>query len=62
MHQTTGNPNADLGLAFGLVGDKMQVNIFSGFNAWDLQGISAQGDFAIAIRNALKMNAEDILG
>ena len=56
------HPNADLDQVFGLIGDKMELDIISGLNARDLEGMSTNGDFAIPIGSSCVMQAKDILG
>ena len=52
MNEAAGSPDSDFDLAFGFVGDEMQIDILSGFDPWDLEGETGEGDLTIAIGNA----------
>ena len=62
MNEAAGSPDSDFDLAFGFVGNEMQINILSGFDPGDLEGETGEGDLAIAIGNARMAKAKDVLG
>ncbi len=60
MNQLLVSPKPNLNQVLGFIGDQMQFHLFSGFNPWDLEGLTANRDFAIAIRYPFVADAEDI--
>ena len=62
MNEAAGSPDSDFDLAFGFVGNEMQIDILSGFDAGDLEGETGYGDLAIPIGNARMAKAKDVLG
>ena len=62
MDQFVRGPDANFDLVPGFVRDEMELNILSGFNLRDLEGLACKRDAAIAISHAVMLDAKDVLG
>ena len=62
VHQVVCGPNAELDQVFGFIRDEVDRDILSRFKTRDLEGMSSEGDLAIAICGASVVEAKDILG
>ena len=62
VEQAISCPNAKLDQVFSFIRDKVDIDIVSGLNARDLQGMSSEGDLAIPICGASIAQTKDILG